>query len=131
MYKLGYIKKGKPMPLEEMASALKEKFEEIDEYDVLSLYNLNEAIINDREVFAVCKYEPRNLDSGSHAFDIYHVTTDHQTQKICFLPYMGYSKALGYKLFTSRAIGMDRVFDATNDVFSLLKKITGSYGQIS
>jgi len=104
-----------------------------------ALKELNDALLDGRSVFAVCdKYPPGNLDTGSHHFSIYYITKEGKT--CCFWagPFMeklGANKnkmesGLKYFTFRSGVIGMSRVLDATDGVFTYLRSIGGCYAQI-
>jgi hypothetical protein len=95
------------------------------------LYNLNNAILNDRSVFAICTKEPRNLDSGKHYYQVFYNNEKGITSIFWFPPIMGKTEKSGRRWsFTSGAIGMSRVFDATDVIFNLLKFAGGCYVQI-
>lgn len=106
------------------------------DYAAGELYNLNEAMRAGRHVFAICEKEPRNLDSGRHYFSIRYVMNN----KVCILCLQYFTEVLGGDTMTDRsqrkwlygsgAIGMSRLLDATNGVFTFLKELGGCYSQI-
>lgn len=105
---------------------------------VSQLDKLNDAMIAGRSVFAVCEKQPRNLDSGKHYYSVYYVNEEGKTER--FWPYefavlvgmdeQNKDRAMPKWVFSSRAIGMSRLLDATDGLFSFLKKLGGCYAQI-
>ncbi len=104
-----------------------------------SLKGLNDALMDGRDVFAVCEKSPRgNLDSGSHHYTICYVGRDYHVHRL----WLGYfAPALGARTnnastgllkwtWASGTIGMSRVLAATDRVFDFLKRIGGCYAQI-
>jgi hypothetical protein len=102
---------------------------------------LNDAIISGRDVFATCEKRPNgSLDKGRHYFNIHFVTPDGHVEMINPRAYGGDAGAavlhLGSRdniengFFSSGAIGMSRLLDATEGVFSLLRRAGGTYVQI-
>lgn len=104
---------------------------------VTELVNLNTALGKKNDVYCICDKQPRNLDSGKHYFSIYYVKNGqnhrlwlydfglivggHRQDRDMHLPRYG---------FSSGAIGMSRILDACDGVFSFLKRIGGHYAQI-
>ena len=111
------------------------------EYLAKELHALNLAICKGWGGWAECEKEPRNLDSGLHYFSVRYITQDRR--RACFWPHgSGLAKWLNMSEnnrdrslrkwnFTSGAIGMSRVLDATDSLFYRLQQITGTYGQLS
>jgi len=103
-----------------------------------SLKGLNDVLTDGRSVFAVCNKAPSKLDRGSHHYTIYYTTPGGHVEYFWMGKFMLYMRAsenksssgLRYLTFSSRAIGMSRVLDATDGVFSFLKRIGGCYAQI-
>jgi hypothetical protein len=104
-----------------------------------ALWQLNQALLADRSVGAICVREPKgNLDTGSHYFVIRYVDDKGQLQ--LFHPGMELAKVFGMEraraacnynwVFTSGAIGMSRLLDAVDGVFNILKQCGGVYTQI-
>lgn len=123
---------------------LHRKLKDIEPYQidmaVDALKSINDALLDGRSVFAVCdKSPPGNLDTGSHHFSVHYTTKKGET--CCFwaglfMEYLGASKnrmesGLRYFTFRSGAIGMSRLLDATDGLFSYLRNISGCYAQIN
>lgn len=104
------------------------------------LQEINEALFVGRGVFAVCEKNPRRLDAGRHYYTVYYISDEGKQERV-----WGYSEALasigGFDhfpskrdvpcwCFSSRAIGMSRLLDATDGYFCLLRNIGGCYAQI-
>jgi len=118
------------------------KYRDLREWDyemaAQALQCLNDALMDNRSVFAVCDKEPRNLDSGSHHYSIHFVTKDGHVNVFWAGPlmeYLGASKnkvesGMRYFTFKSGAIGMSRLLASTDGVFSFLRKCGGCYSQI-
>lgn len=91
------------------------------------------------KLFAICEKEPRgNLDSGRHYYSVHYIK-DGSINKAWF--WGGFIKVLGgyvqnrdmhldKYIFGSGAIGMSRLLDATDGLFSYLRRIGGYYTQI-
>jgi len=103
------------------------------------LIELNSALLNKRSVFAVCEKAPRNLDSGRHYYTIHYSNVQ---GKVCrlwlgeFTPFVGGTvqdrdRNMYKYIFESSAIGMSRLLDATDGVFSFLRSLGGCYAQIN
>lgn len=108
------------------------------QYIAEQIYDFNEAIINDKDVHAVCVKFPRgNLDTGKHYFDVYYISND-RPKKFWVeeaMPLFGAELNNRYRflskwLFSSGVIGMDRLLHATDTLFYVLRTIGGSYMQI-
>lgn len=89
------------------------------------------------KIFALCVKEPRNLDSGRHYFSVNYIK-DGEIQKVWLWDFIkhvgGYDqnrdRNMDKFVFGSGAIGMSRVLDATDGLFSYLRSIGGFYTQI-
>jgi hypothetical protein len=107
----------------------------------LQLHELNHALLKGRDVFAVCDKYPANLDRGRHYFSVFYVNGKGQAEKIWVA-----DEGLRYLIrmdrqdrdqgiprygFQSGCIGMSRVLDATDGLFSYIKSCTGTYAQIN
>lgn len=107
---------------------------------IQNLHDLNLAIFNGWNVWADTEKWPRNLDSGRHYFSIHYITDDHK--RGTFWPHCSaLAKFIGMTennrdhsipkwTFSSRAIGMSRLLDATDGLFKLLEDLTGTYVQL-
>lgn len=95
--------------------------------------NLNDAILNERDVFLSVDKMPRTLDKGKHWYSIYYIDAEYKVRKLWIPPLMDKNRDRYCSLygFSSGAIGMSRAFDATDYIFRLLKRCGGSYGQFS
>ena len=91
-----------------------------------------------RRLFAICEKEPRgNLDTGRHYYSVNYIKNN-EIHKAWFWDFIkvfgGYDqnrdRCLDKYVFGSGAIGMSRVLDATDGLFSYLKRIGGYYHQI-
>lgn len=161
MYHARYIQKGESLPIETFQAKTREMIENrvnstytsakerkalksASDYQIddlgRQLYGLNEALLNDRSVFAVCEKEPRNLDAGRHYFSVYYIDEKGQTNIIWggenLYSLIGQDRQdrdrnVRRYIYSSRAIGMSRLLDATDRLFSTLKSISGTYTQIS
>ena len=103
------------------------------------LVELNSAMIKGRKVFAVCDREPRgNLDSGRHYYSVHYVTEDGDVRRFWvgeFTPFLGGEaqnrhRGVPYWVYSSGAIGMSRVLDATDGIFNFLRRLGGCYAQL-
>lgn len=142
-----YIEKGNLISKEVIKEALlklqkqykiKLSYESNLDHAVSDLYNLNEALINNADVFAICEKEPRgNLDTGNHYYSVFYT----KENKVIRLWLNEFTKTLGGKLQSSNysiphcvwysgAIGMSRLLDATDGIFTFLKSIGGCYCQL-
>jgi hypothetical protein len=105
-----------------------------------SLAGLNDALMSGRSVYAVCDKEPRgNLDTGAHYYSVWWV----DEMSITHALYLGsFGLLLGAEVnnrvhylsdyvWRSSAIGMSRLLDATDGIFSFLKRAGGCYAQIA
>lgn len=104
-----------------------------------NLKALNDALLKGRSVYATCDRQPRgNLDSGRHYYSIYSTSVKGQIERLnlsVFSLLLGGTenkrhRDLHYWIFESSAIGMSRLLDATNGVFTFLKSIGGCYTQL-
>lgn len=107
-----------------------------------SLCELNHALITSASVWAHIEKAPRNLDSGKHYFTIWYTKIDNDIPVKTILWCYDFTRALGgvsqnkdrsmrKYVFDSGAIGMNRVLDATDGVFNFLRKVSGTYAQLS
>ena len=102
------------------------------------LCGLNDALLNYRDVFANCVKEPRNLDAGRHYYEVYFIDKQGKANLVftdALYPLIGMirqdrDRSMRRYLFSSGAIGMSRVLDATDGPFSFLRELTGTYAQI-
>jgi hypothetical protein len=155
-----YITKGRQMTASEISKEIREDIDgmllqdyfskteirrmkavtpsEIDEVSRV-LEGLNNALLFDRSVFCVCDKEPRNLDSGSHYYSVYYVDEKGQDQIVwegeSLYWFIGQDRqdrdrSIRRYIYKSGAIGMSRVLDATDGLFTCLKSITGTYAQL-
>lgn len=110
---------------------------ELIQHAAQELVALNDAARAGYEVWAECTKEPRSLDHGRHYYQIYYLNLDKEGKprrnKFFALILMDHSrdKYLERWAFTSRAIGMSRMLDATDHVFGILKNLGGCYMQLS
>lgn len=103
---------------------------------VREFLRLNNAIKKGWEVWAVCEKQPRNLDSGKHWFQIYYLSLEKgkPTKNIFWVTDLmdkNRDRSMRGFGFSSGAIGMSRLLDATNHIFCILKECGGEYKQIS
>ena len=103
---------------------------------ITELYDLNNAILNDYEVWFTCEKEPRNLDSGRHYYQIWFLAMNNGKpirRHFWVLVLMDNTgNRSGYRWnYTSGATGMSRLIDATDHVFNILKACGGCYVQLS
>lgn len=125
---------------------IKAKKVKLDQWDTAeqfgnAMYDLYDALYNDRSVFAVCVKSPRgNLDTGKHYYDVHFV--DGQGIVRVFWPGKAIMRILGSvetrpewylrgMSWCSGAIGMSRLLDATDAIFALLESWVGMYAQIN
>lgn len=90
------------------------------------------------KLFAICEKEPRgNLDTGRHYYSVNYI----KNGEICkvwlwdFIKHVGgyrqdRNRSIDRYIFASGAIGMSRLLDATDGLFSYLKRIGGYYTQL-
>lgn len=106
-------------------------------YAIQQFVDLNTAIKKKWQVWAECEKYPRgNLDSGRHWYQIYYLGLDVEGNPV---KHMFWCVALmdknrdrsmrGYG-FSSGAIGMSRLIDATDHIFTILKNCDGEYKQL-
>lgn len=112
------------------------------DYASESLAELNKAILTGNDVWGECVKEPRgNLDTGRHYFRINYCKVENKKAVFAKLWVYDFIRALGgynqnrdYNMdkfvFGSGAIGMSRKLDATDGVFTFLKKCGGTYVQL-
>lgn len=102
------------------------------------LVELNAALMSGRSVFAVCDKAPRNLDSGNHYYSVFYTNAMGEVIRLWtaeFTPFLGgvrqdRDRNLMRWIWCSGVIGMSRVLDATNGIFSFLRELGGCYAQI-
>lgn len=117
----------------------KEQFSEMADM----LKGLNDAMLDGRTVQAICEREPRgNMGTGRHYYSVWF--TDKKGHMSRMYPangnmrlaqFFGFDKNNRHRylpgwLFSSRAIGMSRLLDATDRLFAGLKEMGGCYAQI-
>lgn len=147
-----YIEKGKSIPESEIRDYLEKHYPEdikrvskkakVTKDDVLQqatreLFLLNEAMLKNYEVWADCEKWPRgNLDTGKHWYQIWFLDLSKDGIPIrrhfwalLFMDRNPSSQGYGYG-FSSGAIGMSRLQDATDHIFRILKNMGGCYGQL-
>lgn len=103
------------------------------------LVDLNDALLSGRSVFAVCDREPRgNLDTGRHYYSVHYADASGQVVRFWvgeFTPFLGGEhqsrhRWAPYWIYSSGAIGMSRVLDATDGIFNFLHHLGGCYAQL-
>lgn len=144
-----YVEKGKSISGQEIKDYLEKHPEDIKRVSkktgyanilqqaARELYMLNEAMLNDYEVWADCEKWPRgNLDTGKHWYQIWYLDlasggkpVRHHFWALLFMDRNPSRQGFGYG-FSSGAIGMSRLLDATNHIFTILKNMGGCYGQL-
>ena len=120
--------------------ALKNHTESDEKSIAETLFDLNDALLNGRDVFAVCVKEPRGyLETCRSYFDVFYVNPAGTICKVWgyeFLyffigqEYQDRNRSISRFVYVSSAIGMSRLLDATDGLFVRLKSITGTYAQI-
>lgn len=148
-----YIEKGKEINYSEVKKYLEENYmkqakklvkessydtiESIFDYSARELISFNHALHCGHEVWAECtKYPKGYLETGRHWYQIYYLEIENNKPvKRHFWPLLLMDKArtqhsFGYG-FSSGAIGMSRLLDATDCVFNILKRLGGHYCQLS
>lgn len=140
-----------PLTRDAFATVLADWFGDYKEYNkcdesqkdsiLCNFYGLYSALVNKRDVFAICCKEPKNLDSGYHHFSVYYITEEGRASRF-WISDEAFAKKLGAKVnknrsawlpyitWVSGAIGMSRLLDATDSLFTALKRISGIYTQI-
>lgn len=156
-----YIEKGQHLTVEQIEAKLKEKLQSMlasgytsktekkalkgaSDYDIKKLasdlYQLNEALLTGRTVTAICEKQPRNLDSGKHYYSVYFTTEKGELDIVWGGEFLyplihqdrqDRDRGMRRYIFASGAIGMSRLLDATDGLFTTLRKITGTYTQIN
>jgi hypothetical protein len=103
------------------------------------LVELNDAMLKGRSVFAICqKYPKGNLDTGRHYYSVHFVNKQGVLDKVWGYDYYSVigqesqdrDRNLDKYIFASGAIGMSRLLDATDGLFSTLRSLGGCYAQI-
>jgi len=109
------------------------------EFAASRLKGLNDALLDGRSVFAVCdKHPPGNLDTGRHHFSVYYVGKKSIVLGVYLYDIMrllGATKntrnsGLRYYTWSSGAIGMSRIQNATSGLSRFLKDIGGCAFQL-
>jgi hypothetical protein len=106
-----------------------------------SLHGLNVALLKGHSVWFEVEKQPRNWDAGSHYYTIwYNIIKDGKAIKQILWLYeftiavhgvsQDKDRSMRKYVFKSGAIGMSRVLDATDGVFTFLKSIGGCYAQL-
>jgi hypothetical protein len=134
-----YIEKDWYTREEKRAEITKEQFSEM----AGMLKDLNDAMLDGRTVKAVCDKEPRgDLDTGRHYYSVYYTNRKGHVLRMYpaggnlrFAHIFGFGKytkdrSIPYWVFSSGAIGMSRLLDATDSLFARLKDMGGCYAQI-
>lgn len=105
---------------------------------VKELLKLNDALVSGRSVWATCEKYPSRLDLGRHYYMVWYVNDKGQREKfwpMSFGPLFGMDEQNRdrrmYKwVFSSRAIGMSRLLDATDTLGNIHKEAGGGYFQL-
>lgn len=107
------------------------------QYVLDDFVRLNTAIKKKWQVWAECEKYPRTYDAGKHWYQIYYLGLDnkgnpvkHMFWCIAIMDKNRDRSMRGYG-FSSGAIGMSRLLDATDIVFNILQKCGGEYKQLS
>jgi hypothetical protein len=124
-------------------SDLKAAFTKQDNWQLdsvcMQLVGLNDALLKGRSVFAICQKSPKgNLDTGRHYYSVHFVNKLGILDKVWgydFYSVIGQEsqdrdRSLDKYIFGSGAIGMSRLLDATDGLFSTLRGLGGCYVQI-
>jgi len=93
----------------------------------------------DGRIYGLCEKYPSNLDRGNHYYSIIYVSSNGTLESV-YMPKL--RKLIGayaqnkrrdipYFGFKSRAIGMNRLLDATDGFFDFLRNMGGCYAQIN
>jgi hypothetical protein len=92
---------------------------------------INDALLDGASVFAVPTKIPTALDRGVHEFRLYWVSKQRQLEVFIVAPALFY--VFGMRtggVFRSNSLAQARHIDATRKVFTVLRKITGTYAHI-
>jgi hypothetical protein len=138
-----YIEKNGKITVEQVIEEIKKSRVKMEDHEIKDtaecLVRLNDTLLRGGEVWATCLKEPRNLDSGCHYYSIHFINDDGKYDTVWLY---SFGKVLGGTewsrnwsmpkyLWKSRAIGMSRLLDATDGVFSFLRRLGGCYAQIN
>lgn len=95
------------------------------------LMAINSALLSNAAVFAAMQKIPRQPQSGPHEYRLYWVTKDRRVENFLVNPSLFplFGMYTG-GVFRSSSVTRNRVIDATDRVFQILKRITGTYAQI-
>lgn len=95
------------------------------------LVEINDCLFAGRPVFATVEKSPSSLDRGAHYYSLWYIRANYELVHFWFPPLMEHMKNGGYPYaFKSGALGMSRIIDATDDIFTLIKNCGGCYAQI-
>lgn len=103
------------------------------------IFELNEAMLSDRDIFAVCQKQPKgNLDTGRHYYSIHYIK-DNKVNKLWLYDIIELfggttqdrDRNIDKFIWASGAIGMSRLLATTDGLFSFIKELGGCYAQIS
>lgn len=110
-----------------------EVLEQVIKMHFEELNALNNAILEDRDVFIICVKYPPNLDRGRHWYDMHYINEKGKVCNVWTPALMDKNRDKSCRLygFSSSVIGMSRALDATDGLMSLLKRVGGCYGQFS
>jgi hypothetical protein len=150
-----YVQKGKRISKTTIEKAVRKATEEYSRYNktkirlddgygdntahiVNDLYELNVALLKGNDVYVECVKEPRgNLDTGNHYYDVYYIKNNrrHKVWMFDFIRVLGGKDqnkdySMSKYVWYSGAIGMSRQLDATDGLFTFLKRIGGCYAQL-
>lgn len=122
--------------LKKKAKQLNETQEYLLKQASRELVALNNAILAGHQIRALLEKYPRNLDSGKHWFQIeYPIMNEDKTLSITkfwallFMDKNNDRSCFGWG-FSSSAIGMSRMLDATDHVFNIIGRLGGKYIQL-
>jgi len=141
-----YVKKGKKLSIEEVKDFLEKKnVSDVTSYDIgeyaRQFVEINEILLGEPNgrIYGLCEKCPSNLDRGNHYYSIIYVSSNGTLESV-YMPKL--RKLIGayvqnkrrnipYFGFKSRAIGMNRLLDATDGFFDFLRNMGGCYAQIN